>query len=160
MSLSPGDEVPHIFTRLLHCRVCKEPLAATDGEYALKYFLVEKANKRNSVIRKAAKLDQAGLTCAGRGRESSAAAVGTLWSGEDVLPAATKEAIRVPQNLRANERIGICAHHNGPRLPTWGPTDNISFRRIARHGCYARRRVRVSLLDIRALPVRLPSIGR
>src|SRR5262249_56613079 len=61
VSLSPGDEVPHIFTRLLHCRVCKEPLAATDGEYALKYFLVEKANKRNSVIRKAAKLDQAGL---------------------------------------------------------------------------------------------------
>ena len=50
-----------------------------------------------------------------------------------VLPAAAKEAIRVPQNLRANERIGICAHHNGPRLPTWGPTDNISFRRIARH---------------------------
>src|SRR2546425_4316581 len=77
-----------------------------------------------------------------------------------VLPAAAKEAIRVPQNLRANERIGICAHHNGPRLPAWGPTDNISFRRIARHDCYARRRVRVSLLDIRALPVRLPSIGR
>src|SRR5215831_214090 len=77
-----------------------------------------------------------------------------------VLPPAAKEAIRVSQNLRANERIGICAHNNGPRLPTWGPTDNISFRRIARHGCYARRRVRVSLPDIRALPVRLPSIGR
>jgi integrase len=77
-----------------------------------------------------------------------------------VLLGAAKEATRVPQNLRANERIGICAHHNGPRLPTWGPTDNISFRRIARHGCYARRRVRVSLPDIGALPVRLPSIGR
>src|SRR5262249_925342 len=82
----------------------------------------------------------------------------TLRSGE--LLAATKEAFRVPQNLRANERIGICAHHNGPRLPTWGPTDNISFRRIARHDCYARRRVWVSLPDIRALPVRFPSIGR
>ena len=35
-------------SRLLHCRVCKEPLAATDGEYALKYFLVENANKRNN----------------------------------------------------------------------------------------------------------------
>src|SRR5262245_3536822 len=49
----------------------------------------------------------------------------TLRSGE--LLAATKEAFRVPQNLRANERIGICSHHNGPRLPTWGPTDNIGF---------------------------------
>jgi hypothetical protein len=35
-------------SRLLHCRVCKEPLAATEGEYALKYFLVENANKRNN----------------------------------------------------------------------------------------------------------------
>ena len=32
--------------RLLHCRVCKEPLTPTDGEYALKYFLLE-ATKRN-----------------------------------------------------------------------------------------------------------------
>jgi hypothetical protein len=39
---------PGLPSRLLHCRVCKEPLAATDGEYALKYFLVENANKRNS----------------------------------------------------------------------------------------------------------------
>jgi len=34
-----------------------------------------------------------------------------------VLPAAaTKEAIRVAQNLLANERIGIRAHHDGVRL--------------------------------------------
>ena len=32
-------------SRLIYCRVCKEPLASTDGEYALKYFLIEK--KRN-----------------------------------------------------------------------------------------------------------------
>jgi hypothetical protein len=31
---------PSLPSRLIYCRVCKEPLAATDGEYALKYFLV------------------------------------------------------------------------------------------------------------------------
>src|SRR5262245_19383213 len=51
----------------------------------------------------------------------------------------------ITHNLLANERIGVRTHHNGRRLPTWGPTNNISFRRVARHGCYARRRVRVSL---------------
>jgi hypothetical protein len=49
------------------------------------------------------------------------------------LPAATKEAIRVAQNLLANEGIGICAHHDGPRLVTWGPTDHIGPRCIPRH---------------------------
>jgi len=34
-------------SRLIHCRVCKEPLIPTDGEYALKYFLIEKAKKHN-----------------------------------------------------------------------------------------------------------------
>jgi len=82
-------------------------------------------------------------------------------NGLTLLPAAAaKEPIRVPQNLRANEGIGICAHHNGPRLVTRGPTDNISSRRVARHGCYTRRRIRVSVLDIRALSLRLPSVGR
>jgi hypothetical protein len=30
-------DLPH---RLLHCRVCKHPLTAMDGEFLLKYFLV------------------------------------------------------------------------------------------------------------------------
>ena len=34
-----------------------------------------------------------------------------------VLLGAAKEATRVPQKLRANERIGVCAHHNGARCP-------------------------------------------
>ena len=29
-------------SRLIHCKVCKESLTSTDGEYALKYFLIEK----------------------------------------------------------------------------------------------------------------------
>jgi hypothetical protein len=33
-------DLPH---RLIHCRVCKHPLAAMDGEFALKYFLVRRA---------------------------------------------------------------------------------------------------------------------
>ena len=33
-------------SRLIHCRVCKEPFAPTDGEYVLKYFLVDKAKKQ------------------------------------------------------------------------------------------------------------------
>jgi len=33
-------------TRRIHCAVCKEPLTSTDGEYALKYFLIEKNKKR------------------------------------------------------------------------------------------------------------------
>ena len=37
-------ELPH---HLIHCTVCKEALAPTDGEYALKYFLVDKAKKHN-----------------------------------------------------------------------------------------------------------------
>jgi hypothetical protein len=34
---------------LAHYKVCKEPLAATDGDYALKYFLVDRAKKRNDI---------------------------------------------------------------------------------------------------------------
>jgi hypothetical protein len=30
----------------VHCKVCKEPFAATDGEYALKYFLVGKGRRQ------------------------------------------------------------------------------------------------------------------
>ena len=37
---------PDLPSRVLHCKVCKEPLTPTDGEHALKYFLV-KATKRN-----------------------------------------------------------------------------------------------------------------
>ena len=29
--------------RLIHCRVCKHPLTAMDGQHALKYFLVQRA---------------------------------------------------------------------------------------------------------------------
>src|SRR5262245_32668341 len=39
-------DLPH---RLIHCKVCKQPLTPADGEYALKYFLVEKALKHNGV---------------------------------------------------------------------------------------------------------------
>jgi len=35
--------------RLIHCKVCKQSLTPADGEYALKYFLVEKTNKHNGV---------------------------------------------------------------------------------------------------------------
>ena len=38
---------PKLPSHLLHCKVCKEPLAATDGEYALKYFLVVHGRRRN-----------------------------------------------------------------------------------------------------------------
>jgi hypothetical protein len=38
---------PGLPARLIHCKVCKDPLAATDGEYALKYFLVQRAKERN-----------------------------------------------------------------------------------------------------------------
>jgi hypothetical protein len=36
-------------SRVIRCSVCKEPLASTDGEYVLKYFLVDKAKKQNGV---------------------------------------------------------------------------------------------------------------
>src|SRR5262245_33950766 len=38
---------PEVPSYLLHCKVCKEPLPPTDGAYALKYFLVDKAKKHN-----------------------------------------------------------------------------------------------------------------
>jgi hypothetical protein len=40
---------PKLPSRLIRCSVCKEPLAPTDGEYVLKYFLVDKAKKQNGV---------------------------------------------------------------------------------------------------------------
>src|SRR5262252_2211929 len=61
-------------SRLIHCRVCKEPFAPTDGEYVLKYFLVDKAKKRNGIDlrmnhppeRRASKLRLAPSSLAGR----------------------------------------------------------------------------------------------
>src|SRR5262249_52791267 len=41
-------EPPHA-TRTIHCKVCKESLPPTDGDYALKYFLVDKTKKHNGV---------------------------------------------------------------------------------------------------------------
>ena len=41
-------EPPHA-TRTIHCKVCKESLPPTDGDYALKYFLVDEAKKHNGV---------------------------------------------------------------------------------------------------------------
>ena len=32
----------------LHCKVCKQPLAATDGEEILKYFLVRRPKERQT----------------------------------------------------------------------------------------------------------------
>ena len=32
-------DLPH---RLIHCKVCKQPLTPADGEYALKYFSLRK----------------------------------------------------------------------------------------------------------------------
>jgi|GEM_PF-5896621 len=40
---------PELPSRLIHCRVCKEPFTPTDGEYVLKYFLVDKAKKHNGI---------------------------------------------------------------------------------------------------------------
>ena len=40
---------PGLPALLVHCKVCKEPLAATDGDYALKYFLVDRAKKHNDI---------------------------------------------------------------------------------------------------------------
>jgi hypothetical protein len=79
------------------------------------------------------------------------------WHG-GTLPAAAKEAIRVPQNLLPNERIRVCTHHNGPRLVARGPADHIGPRRIAGHDGYAadvpRRTIRF------LLPVSLLGVGR
>ena len=40
---------PQHATGTIHCKVCQEPLSPTDGDYALKYFLVDKAKKHNGV---------------------------------------------------------------------------------------------------------------
>src|SRR5215471_12951304 len=70
---------------------------------------------------------------------------------KSVLPAAAaKEAIRVAQNLLANERIGIRPHHNGSRLITWSPTDHIGPWCIPGHD---RDAYAVGLVTIRRLPL-------
>ena len=43
---------PNLAEHLLHCLVCKGLLAAMDGDYALKYFLVDKGNSTTLVRRK------------------------------------------------------------------------------------------------------------
>jgi transcription elongation factor Elf1 len=35
--------LPH---RLIHCKVCQQPLAPTQGEFVLKYFLVHRAKAK------------------------------------------------------------------------------------------------------------------
>jgi hypothetical protein len=40
---------PELPSRLIRCSVCKEPLAPTDGEYVLKYFLVDKAKSKTAL---------------------------------------------------------------------------------------------------------------
>ena len=40
---------PGLLSHVIHCKVCKEPLPPTDGEHVLKYFLVDRARKRNGV---------------------------------------------------------------------------------------------------------------
>ena len=81
-----------------------------------------------------------------------------------LLSRAAEVAGGIAKQLCPDIWIGISAENDGAGLTASGPTDNIGFRRIARHGGYARRRVCVSLLDICALicalPVRLASIGR
>jgi hypothetical protein len=38
---------PERQNRLIHCKVCKGPLAPIDNGHVLKYFLVDKAEKHN-----------------------------------------------------------------------------------------------------------------
>ena len=82
-----------------------------------------------------------------------------------LFPSATTEkAAGIAKQICPDTWIGISAHNDSAGLTAGGPTDDIRLRRIARHGCYARRRVRVSLVDRRSLPVcslpvRLASIG-
>jgi hypothetical protein len=77
-------------------------------------------------------------------------------------PATAEVAAGIAKQRRPDIRIGISAKNDSAGLTAGGPTDNISFRRIARHDRYARRRVRVSLIGIRALRALpdLPRIGR
>src|SRR5262249_6093047 len=74
-----------------------------------------------------------------------------------LLSAAPAEvSTRIAQKLRADERIGIGAQHNGTRLAACGPTHHVGRRSIPGHGAQ-----RGLLLDIRALLLgRLASIGR
>ena len=40
---------PGLLSHVIHCKVCKEPLPPTDGDYALKYFLVGRVRGRNGI---------------------------------------------------------------------------------------------------------------
>jgi len=41
--LKADADLPH---RLIHCRVCKQPLAAIDGEFVAKYFLLRRGKAK------------------------------------------------------------------------------------------------------------------
>jgi hypothetical protein len=40
---------PGLLSHVIHRKVCKEPLPPTDGDYALKYFLVGRVRRRNGI---------------------------------------------------------------------------------------------------------------
>src|SRR5215475_14707822 len=42
---------PRVGDWSLHCKVCKQPLAATEGEHVLKYFLVKRPKARQPQAR-------------------------------------------------------------------------------------------------------------
>src|SRR5215470_13136817 len=44
----------HSVDRLLHCKVCKQPLAARDGEDILKYFLVGRPRRGRASLERPA----------------------------------------------------------------------------------------------------------
>src|SRR5262249_3360151 len=85
-----------------------------------------------------------------------------LLRREKRLPAAAaEEAACVAQNLRTDEGIGVRAHHNGPRLAAWRPTDDIAWRGTPVDArCAVGVLHRVSHPGSRLLAVLCPSIGR
>jgi hypothetical protein len=73
--------------------------------------------------------------------------VGQSRAVELLLIAAAEIPTRVAQKLRANERIGIDAEHDGARLAASRPTDDVRCRRVAGHTRHGRN---CSLPDIGA----------
>src|SRR5215831_7821007 len=90
---------PELPIRLIHCRVCKESFSPTDGEYVLKYFLVDKAKKHNGIDLRMNHPPKGERRSLGERRAASRVA-----SQRRNVPAGTKVVVRSPDTWRALER--------------------------------------------------------
>jgi len=96
---------PKLPSRLIHCRVCKEPFTPTDGEYVLKYFLVDKTTTpRKTSVEAAVSAEQP------RGLSATAGPV----PSRSCRKRGDERLRRMPPSAHSPEMVPGAVGHNDP----------------------------------------------